>query len=186
MSAVSVRCPGCNERLAVPGPAGAAVVCPRCGASVPASDEGNTVIDGEVPDFSYLRKQAERDADVLTAEESEDEVESALGENSARRPAAKPAPKPTAPAPAPVVYTPPPADTGNPFAAISDRSPKPRPGTKAKAESPAPPPVVRAPAWVWPVVVALAVYAFVASGVAAWGWLRPTATAPTTPAKVGR
>jgi ribosomal protein S27E len=187
MSAVSVRCPGCQERLAVPTPAPAAIVCPKCRRSVPVGDDGNTLIDGRVPDFSYLRQQAEADDDVLRSEEP-DEAESALGENSARRPAAKPAAKLAPATPQPVVYTPPPVEAANPFAAISNRSPKSLPRATAKpVQAPpqghdqhAPPPLARRPAWVWPALIGLVLYGVAATGVAAWGWLRPTAAAPVS------
>lgn len=184
MSARSVRCPGCQERLAVPPHAtGRLFHCPRCRAVVGVAEEGNTVIDGEVPDFSYLKKQAEQDDDILASEDP-DEQESALGETTSR-PAPKPVPRVAPPPPAPVLYTPPSANTDNPFAAMSERQAKPRPGPLPADEPPPkardrrdPPPVVRTPAWAWPVLIALAVYAAVATGAAAWGWLRPVAPAP--------
>ncbi len=165
--------------------AGTLFNCPRCRVVVGVAEEGNTVIDGEVPDFSYLKKQAEQDDDILVSEDP-DEVESALGETTSRpapKPPAKPAPKPLAP----MVYTPPPADSGNPFAAMSERQPKPRPAAPAPVPEPPPktrdrrdpPPIIRTPVWVWPVLIALAVYAVAATGLAAWGWLRPIAPAPT-------
>ncbi len=165
--------------------------CPRCRAVVGVAEEGNTVIDGEIPDFSYLKKQAEQDDDILMSEDP-DEVESALGE-STNRPAPRPAAKPAPPTPAPVLYTPPPAVVGNPFAVMSERSPKARPAPSPPTPEPPPkardrrdpPPVVRTTAWVLPVLIALTIYSAVATGAAAWGWLRPVAPAPTSvkPAK---
>ena len=193
MAAISVRCPGCHERIAVPSEAvGGPFTCPQCQTVVGLADDGHPVIDGEVPDFSYLRKQAERDDDILVAEDQED-GESAL-ESPTSRPAPRPSAKPAPSAPARVVYTPPPADAGNPFSGLSDRQRKTRP-TPQSAPAPAPPPkarerhevvpaTVRTPAWVWPVLIALAVYAVAATGVAAWGWLRPAEPAPTTTKQV--
>ncbi len=189
MSALSVRCPNCHERLAVPSEAvGRPFTCPRCQTAVGLADEGNTVIDGEVPDFSYLKKQEERDDDILMAANPED-GESALGESPTNRPAPRPTAKAAPPARVPVVYTPPPADTGNPFSGLSDRQRKTQPAPQP-APTPDPPPkvrdrhepavlAVRTPVWVWPVLIALAVYAVAATGLAAWGWVRPIAPAPT-------
>jgi endogenous inhibitor of DNA gyrase (YacG/DUF329 family) len=189
MSAISARCPHCHERLAVPSEAvGRPFTCPRCQTVVGLADEGNTVIDGEVPDFSYLKQQVERDDDILVGENLED-GESALGESPTNRPTSRPTAKAAPPAPAPVVYTPPPAAAGNPFSGLSDRhrksppapqpAPTPDPPPKARDRHEPADPVARTPVWVWPVLIALAVYAVAATGLAAWGWMRPVAPAPT-------
>ncbi len=176
----------------MPTPAPTKIDCPKCRGSVPVGDDGNTLIDGRVPDFSYLRQQVEVDDDVLRSEEP-DEAESVLGENSARRPAVRPAAELAPASPPPVVYTPPPVEAANPLAAISNQSPKSRPRVNAAPVQPLPktrdqqfpPPVARLPAWVWPALIGLVVYGAAATGVAAWGWLRPTAAAPV-PTKAAR
>jgi len=198
MSAISLRCPGCKRRLAAPREAsGQTLSCPNCRAPITVTVDGNTVIDGEVPDFSYLRNQPEPDDDILSSEDPDD-VESALGQSTA-----KPS-KPTAiapahaPVPPPIIYTPPPVGAkplppaGNPFADLNEtgsksrkKAPEPAPAADKKDPpskiddrlktdpEPAPPPAVRTPKWLWPLLIALAIYAVAATGVAAWGWLRP-------------
>lgn len=215
MPAISIRCPGCKHRLAAPAEAaGRSLPCPHCRAavSVPA-DSNATLVDENAPDFSYLRNQPEPDDDILVAEDTED-GESALGQSTARRPAPPTVTsKTTAVVPPPIIYTPPPVGTrppdppDNPFAQLSGPPSSKRRATplpprdepaepdslpkKAKANDkprdrrPEPEPPARTPKWVWPVLVALAVYAFVATGVGAWGWLRPVAPA-TAPTKTAR
>ncbi len=212
MSAISIRCPGCKHRLAAPPEAaGRSLPCPHCRAavSVPA-DSNATLVDENAPDFSYLRNQPEPDDDILVAEDTED-GESALGQSTARRPAPPTVTsKTTAVVPPPVIYTPPPVGDrppdppDNPFAQLSGppsskrrASPLPPPAEpvnppqKAKDKprdrrpEPAPQPPARTPKWVWPVLIALTLYAFVATGVGAWGWLRPVAP-PPTPTKPAR
>lgn len=201
MSAISLRCPGCKRRLAAPREAsGQTLSCPNCRAPVTVTVEGNTIIDGDVPDFSYLRNLPEPDDDIL-ANDDPDDAESALGHSTA-----KPS-KPTAvvpvPAPPPVIYTPPPVGikpphpNGNPFADLTETGPKSRkqpaepppvadksaPPSKVrdrhKADpEPVPPPAAVTPKWVWPVLIALAGYAVFATGMSAWGWLRPASPEP--------
>lgn len=188
MSATSVRCPGCQSRLTIPPETdGRPLTCPRCQTVVGLADSGNTVIDGEVPDFSYLKNQEERDDDILVSENPED-GESALGESPTKRPAQRPTAKAAPAASAPVVYTPPPAEVGNPFSGLSDRQRKTQPAPKPVTppapspkvrDRPEPAAVVRTPAWVWPVLVALALYAVAATGLAVWSWVRPVVPPPT-------
>lgn len=213
MSAISLRCPGCKRRLAAPREAsGQTLSCPNCRAAVTVAVDGNTIIDGDVPDFSYLRNLPEPDDDILTSEDPDD-AESALGQSTARQPS-KPTtvvPASTPAVPPPIIYTPPPVGTkppsvagnappaDNPFTQLSDTGPKSRrkvaehdsvtnksvPPSKTSerlktSPEPAPVPAVRTPKWVWPVLIALAVYAAFATGVGAWGWLRPASTDPPT------
>lgn len=212
MSAISLRCPGCKRRLAAPREAsGQTLSCPNCRAAVTVTVDGNTIIDGDVPDFSYLRNLPEPDDDILTSEDPDD-AESALGQSTARQPSKPTAivPAPTPASPSPIVYTPPPAgakppSTGtNPFIQLGDAEPNSRkkttepssnvdkkdPPSKTRdrfkpSPEPAPASVARTPKWVWPVLIALAVYAAIATGVGAWGWLRPASTDPP-PAKPTR
>jgi DNA-directed RNA polymerase subunit RPC12/RpoP len=168
MSALSVRCSGCHRRLAVPPrAAGRAVRCPHCRATVAVpADDSPTVVDESAPDFSYLRNQSAGD-DILTPHEPDDQ-ESAISEGSAPRP--DPPPEKPKSLPPTVVYIPPAAIPAQPRAGLTVRPAQPsqptrpdRPGT---------------PAWVWPALIGLAIYAAAATGVGAWGWLRPAAVAP--------
>lgn len=191
MPAITLRCPGCRKRLTAPErAAGRTLRCPNCGNPVTVTmDLDATVTDGIVPDFSYLRTEADADDDILLADDKDDS-ESALGQSTARRPAQPTKVVPVPPPSAPVVYTPPAAGVNveaadNPFAELgtgeavvtpprppSDVRKKSAPISKSEAE-PDPAPTAPTPGWVWPVLIGLTVYAAVATGAAVWGWLVP-------------
>lgn len=184
MPAISVRCPGCRKRLAAPVKAvGRTLKCPNCKAPVTVPADGdNTVVDENAPDFSYLRNQSDDD-DILTATDDAEDGESALGQSTARRPAAPTVvAKPTIPPP--VVYTPVAAAVPPPPASVPFTEPADPPliARQKRTAEPEPEPettvVTRTPVWVWPVLAALILYGLVATGLGAWGWLRPTDPPP--------
>jgi hypothetical protein len=131
---------------------------------VPVSGGGQPSTGGDVPDFSYLRKQVAVDDDILIADDPED-GESVLSSSTARRPSPPTVVTPPA-APPKIIYTPPPVSVDDPLADLSGEGPK------AAESHPELPLASGTPRWVWPVILALAGYSAVATAAAAWGWLR--------------
>lgn len=209
MSALSVRCPSCRKKLAAPKKAaGRTLKCPNCRGKVTVpNDSATTLVDEGAPDFSYLRNQPDSDDDILVSDDADD-GESALGQSTTRQPVMPTAATRVQPAaPPPVVYVPqpvapPPPAVNNPFTALSEPDGKYSTRSASGSESRPPkteplagreehpdrsrgePNTPRTPGWVWPVLVALAVYAAAATGVGAWGWVKVlTPDPPVKPAR---
>ncbi len=179
MRAIAIGC----ERCGIPLPEGtprSRLYCPVCSADETESDATTPPpLYPSTPDFSHLRASSNPNLDSALDDPEDGDDDSVIG-NSVRNSPSNP--PPTMPIPTvPVVFTP----VGvNPFADLTPPEPSSERDLQPTLEMQAPPaPTLN---WQLPVLVALAIYAFVATVLAIWGWARKPISKATAPERVAQ
>ena len=171
MLEIAIRCDRCGMAM-VEGTPTVRSYCLVCTADETKSDATTPPpLQPPTPDFSHLRTASNPKLHSVFADPDDDEDDSVIG-NSLPSVGSNPS------VTMPVVFTPVGVD---PFADLTPPEPNSERDLQPTMEMQAPPRPVN---WQLPALVAVAIYAIVATVLAIWGWARKPTSKATSPERV--